>query len=126
MNKKLERFITAFDNGFKKPDIKVGAIYWLWVDLEIISDAMAGPLYSIKSKGQCNYVYNYKENRFPGVVNAETFNIWVNELMTKYKNAVYSYKPKGNEEDDLKVLSLLVENMLVACELAYQLQLEND
>ncbi len=125
--KNVDQFQKAFDEGFNAPSFKSERVFELWVDLEIISDALAGPLYSIKTNGNCNYVYKDKENRFPGVTNAITFRKWANNLASEYKNKLLEFKPFGDiEEIEHGMLLKKADTMQKAADLAFQIQKEYD
>ena len=47
----IAEFNKLFDKVFNAPKFESNKVFELWVDLEIISDALAGPLYSIKGTG---------------------------------------------------------------------------
>ena len=66
----IELFNKTFDEVFIAPSFKSKRVFELWLNLEIVSVTLAGPLYNILNNGDCNYVYTDKENRLPGVINA--------------------------------------------------------
>jgi hypothetical protein len=125
--KNFEQFQKTFDEGFNAPSFKSERVFELWGDLEIISDALAGPLYSIKTNGNCNYVYKDKEKRFPGVTNASTFRKWAINLVSEYKKELLEFKPSGDiEEIEHKMLLKKSDLMQKAADLAFQILAEND
>ena len=56
-----------------------------WLDSEVLRDALAGPLYSIKETGGCAYVYLRNDAYFSGVDDPaalrEQLRRWHNELV---------------------------------------------
>lgn len=125
--KNIELFRKAFDETFKAPTFKSERVFELWVDLEIVSDALAGPLYGIKTKGNCNYVYKDKKNRFPGVTNAITFREWAKNLSSEHKRTLLEFKPTDKiEEIEHKMLLGIAGKMHEIIELAFKIQKENE
>ena len=76
-----ERFRLAFRNPRQvAPTIRTKRFGSVWVDLRPIGDWLAGPLYSINERGECDYVFADKDNRFPGVVTSHDFLQWCLDL----------------------------------------------
>jgi hypothetical protein len=69
----------------------------LQVDLVPTSDALAGPLYSILTKGNCENVFEHDEKRFPGVTTVEDFRSWA-LLAEEYKISVEGFEASAPVE----------------------------
>ena len=92
------------------------------MSLEFICTHLSGPLSSIYDKGECEYVFNNKENRFPGVKTVEDFRSWCLDLVQKYKEGILSKSPKGKKERvDQKILLEMAFSMEEASKLAYKI-----
>jgi hypothetical protein len=91
-------FQDAFDAAFSWPVVESERGQDLRVDLECVTDALAGPMYSVLTDGQHDYVYRDKEGRFPGVVDAESFRAWALGIAARYKEIVDAFEPVTAEE----------------------------
>ncbi len=65
--------------------------------LELVSDALAGPLHSIYTNGECDYVFADSE-RFPGVRDPDSFLKWCLSLAEQYKQGASTVPPTNDEE----------------------------
>lgn len=116
-------FRKIYWSAFQRPKLNSPRFNDLWLDLEGISDWLSGPLYSIFSNGNCDYVFKDKEGRFPGVTSPESFLVWENNLLTSYRKGILNKKPTGfGEEADYQVLYQQTEVMEVLVNLAYEIQ----
>lgn len=121
--KNIELFQQKFSEAFIKPKLSSDRVWNLWVDLEIKSDWIAGPLYSISTKGNCDYIYTDQDGRFSGVKTAEEFRHWALRLTEEYRLAVDKFAPaNSNEASDRKCLLGKAEAMRQAVELAFEIQ----
>lgn len=59
----------------------------VWQDLELTSDYLAGPLYSIYEQGECDYVFTDRV-RFPTISNPEDFLTWCLASSNEYREGV--------------------------------------
>lgn len=57
----LQLFRKLFYISFCRPILKTERFIDIWWDLERLRDYLAGPLYTIKTEGNCNYVYTDEE-----------------------------------------------------------------
>lgn len=120
-------FKEIFWSSFSAPELKSDRVFELWADLEIISDALAGPLFNITQDGNCDYVYNDKENRFPGVVDSESFKDWASKLVDEYKSKLLEFEPRNEmEQSDHSILLNKVEMMNKTVMMAYHIQKERN
>ena len=60
-------YAQAFDEAFSAPDLLTPEAFDLWADLEIISDALAGPMYNVLHEGNHDSVYTDSEKSFSRV-----------------------------------------------------------
>lgn len=123
----IDEFKEIFWNSFSAPEFKSDRVFEFWADLEIISDALAGPLYNITQDGNCDYVYHDKDNRFPGVVDSASFKNWASKLVDEYKIKLLEFKPKNEiEQSEHSVLLRKVEMMNKTVIMAYRIQKKRD
>lgn len=119
----LEMFRKLYWVAFCRPVLKTNKFNDIWCDLEGLSDWLAGPLYSIETNGNCNYVYTDEEGRFPGVDNPDKFLRWCLSLVDRYRDSVMKHKPKSpSEETDFQTLIQQIDVMEVLSHLAYRIQ----
>jgi len=102
-----ERFKIEFDNAFHWLKLATDRAKDLQVDLILTSDALAGPLYSILTNGNCNYVFDENEKRFPGVLTVEDFRSWAVQLAEEYRKGVEDFNASdiAKAADRAKLLS---------------------
>ncbi len=123
----LTEFQSMFWTGFKAPELKSDRVRDLLVDLEIVSDALAGPLYTIYKDGNCDYVFRDREGRFPGVSDANTFRSWALGVAERYRRAVLAFAPVDNTETaDQAVLLDQADRMRELADLAWRVQTERE
>jgi len=118
-----EQFKIEFNNAFQWLKLATERAKDLQVDLVMINEALAGPLFSILNDGNCNYVFENGEKRFPGVVTVEDFRSWAIQLAEKYRQGVEDFEALDSAEtkDQEKLLEQALAMYRVA-ELAYQIQ----
>lgn len=118
-------FKKIFWSAFQRPKLNSQRFNDLWLDLEGISDWLAGPLSGIYNNGNCDYVFNDKDDRFPGINSLESFLEWENDLLEEYREGIFSKEPNGlREKSDYEVLYQQTEVMEVLVNLAYEIQKE--
>ncbi len=116
--KVTDEFAQKFDEAFSKPELLTQEAFELWADLEIVSDALAGPMYHFLLKGNYDYVYSDKENRFVGVHDEKSFRAWAFGLVEEYRRSVAAFEPSCREqEQDKQTLSAKSKAMLRVVEL---------
>ena len=119
----LELLQQKFNEAFEQPKLAADRVWNLWVDLEITSDLLAGPLYNISTKGNCDYIYTDQDGRFPGVKTADDFRKWALRLAEEYRQGVDKFVPANPDEaGDRERLLRKAEAMRQAAELAFQIQ----
>lgn len=101
----LQRFKEIFWDSFHRPKLHTEPFIQKWKALEPINDVLAGPLYAIYTKGECEYVFN-DSLRFPGVYHADDFLSWCIDLIEKYRAAIEELTPQNEEEKEDKRLLL--------------------
>ena len=103
----------AFEAAISWPDVQSARAQELRVNLEIISDTLAGPMFSVLTRGQYNYVFKDTEGRFPGVVDEPSFRAWAAGVARSYERAVTELKPETPiEEHDRDLLLEKARSML--------------
>jgi len=77
---------SAFDTAFLHRRLSTKRGRWHWIDLEVLRDSLAGPLWSIVNHGGCAYVYARDDDYFAGVSDPVTLRArlrqWHDELVT--------------------------------------------
>lgn len=118
----LERFRELFWHGFGAPTLKTD---WGWDvrgDVELTSDALAGPLYGIFTSGNCDYVFAPSETRFHGVNDADSFLNWCLELVEDYRSPIFRHQPQNEmERADREQLLAQAEVMEQLARLGYSI-----
>ena len=90
-------------------------------DLELVSDALAGPMYGIRERGECDYVFADRL-RFPGVSDAEAFLKWCRSCVAHFRKLVLSVRPMtADEQSDQDRFLQIAEKMEELSALAYQI-----
>jgi len=123
----LHMFRKLFGAAFYRPVFKTEKFVDLWWDLEGLRDSLAGPLNSIASDGNCNYVYI--DDRFPGVDSPEKFLQWCLAIVDECRDLIMKHKPENlnkesdfKEEADFKTIIQQIDVMEVLSYLAYRIQ----
>ncbi|MDO0824871.1 hypothetical protein [Desulfosporosinus nitroreducens] len=121
----LQMFRKLFNISFCRPILKTERFIDIWWDLEGLRDTLAGPLYTIKTKGNCNYVYTDEEGRFPGVDSPEMFLQWCLDIVDECRDILMKHQPENsNEEADFETIIRQIDGMEVLSHLAYRIQSE--
>ncbi len=92
-------FQKIYWSAFQRPGLSSKKYNDLWIDLEPISDWLAGPLYGIYIHGNCDYVFNDNDGRFPRVTSPGSFLAWENDVLKRYREEILNKKPKGFKEE---------------------------
>jgi len=120
----LQMFRKLFWMSFFRPNFKTERFIDIW-DLDGLSDALSGPLYTIKTEGNCNYMYTDEEGRFPGVDSPEKFLQWCLDIVDKCRDFLMKHQPENsNEEADFETIIRQIDGMEVLSHLAYRIQSE--
>jgi hypothetical protein len=120
----LEEFRQLYHSIFRNPRQEAPIIHTkrfgrIWVDLTPIEDWLAGPLYSIKERGECNYVFADRANRFPGIVTPDDFLRWCLVLAKKYRDGILAHAPRDEaERADQGILLQMADGMVTLSHLA--------
>src|SRR5215813_1729219 len=93
----LEEFRAAFDRAFARPALQTDRAKDLWIDLLTTSEALEGPLYSIKEKGHCDWVFRPYRDRF-FIASPAEFGRWANELVEQYSASLVLDAPVTPDE----------------------------
>ncbi len=121
-----EQFKLEFDNAFPKLRLATERAKDLRVDLETISDGLAGPLYSILVRGNCDYIFEDTKGRFPGVSTVDDFRLWAVQHAEKYRKGVEGFEASDSAEAaDRAILWEKAIAMHRVAELGYQIQKEH-
>ena len=125
--RELERFKKLFDETFyNKPKLQTDKFYDIWFDLELQRDWLCGPLYSIYTSGNCDYVFKDKDGRFPEVIDLESFLKWCIELVQKYQSQVINIQTTTSQEsEDKEIILQHAQKMKDLSRLAYEIQKEH-
>ena len=106
-------FKAAFEAAFGRAQLKSTRAKYLQVDLEVVSDRLAGPMYSVLTSGSHEYVFNDRENRFSGVADAAGFRVWAVSVARTFEASVIAFQPHSEvEERDREVLVQRANSML--------------
>jgi len=118
-----ERFVVEFNKIFGRPKLATNRAHEVWASLEIVSDALVGPLYSVLKSGHCDYVFSEGEDRFSGVTNADEFRSWASHIVDYYRSRVEEFEPAtAAEMTDCGLLLSKAISMKAAAELAWRIQ----
>lgn len=122
MEKSKEQLLTEFKknfwDAFHRPKLESERFEQVWKELEPINDLLAGPLYSIYEKGNCEYIFQDNE-RFPEIKNPDDLFDWLHARITYYKEEVENEKPQNEkEEHDVKVLLYQADKKMELAEAA--------
>jgi hypothetical protein len=123
----LEQFRRLLRFAFRNPrqvapTINTKRFGSVWVDMEPIGDWLAGPLYSIDERGECDYVFKDKANRFPGVITFQDFLQWCLDLSTKYRDGILAHDPESEaEQADQRILLGMADAMVTLSHLAHSI-----
>ncbi len=117
-----EQFKIEFENAFRRLVLATERGKDLQVDLLMTNETLAGPLYSILTTGNCNYVFKDGEKRFSGVTTVEDFHAWSVQLAEKYRKGIEAFQASNSAEaaDRERLLEKATAMHRVA-ELAYQI-----
>src|SRR5690606_27477980 len=121
----LVYFKEIFWDSFHRPNLKSEKFTSLWESLEHINHHLAGPFYSIYSKGNCSYLFSTKTKE-GSFVTPDDFLYTCIELVKKYKLKIEEVS--GDTEDELadkKVLLYQTDIKMELADLAYQIEMEN-
>ncbi|MCB2300919.1 hypothetical protein [Clostridium tagluense] len=73
--------------------------------MELLTDGLAGPFYSICKDGNCDYVFKGDHEVFKGIKNNESFLSWCLDIVEDCRNRVNNINAVNiNEKEDKQVL----------------------
>ena len=121
----LTRFKEVFWNAFHRPNLGSKRIQDVWLSLEPINDILAGPLFSIYEKGNCQYILTNQEV-FQEISTADDLMDFFQELLKKYAEGLEQATPPLDDQElkDLQLLDYQLDIKAELCEIAYQLTLD--
>ncbi|MFN6946728.1 MAG: hypothetical protein ACK4ND_17400 [Cytophagaceae bacterium] len=116
-----ERYKEIFWDAFHKPKLLSIRFAQKWQELEILNDQLAGPLFAIYEKGNCDYIFADQE-RFSNINTPD-------ELFEKMVKGIQFYKSQieeieagdENEAADKQVLFYQTDLKMELAELAYEM-----
>ena len=120
----LETFKNNFWNAFHRPKLESERIFHVWQSLEPVNDILAGPLFAIYEKGNCDYIFSNNDT-FKNILNADDLMDFFHELLKKYAEGLEAATPPQNELElkDLQTLDYQLDLKAELCEIAYELVL---
>ena len=119
-----EHYRRLFWDAFHRPKLESSKFLEIWQNLEPVNDTLAGPLYAIYEKGECDYMFNDKE-KFPTINEPDDFLEAMVRLVEYYKNGVEQVVAANEAEEKDKVLLLYQADIkMELTEIAYQIQSE--
>jgi hypothetical protein len=93
----LEEFRNQFWSALRRPKTRTERFGRVRDDLELVSDAIAGPLFAIFEKGECDYVFSDPVT-FPTIHDPETFLKWCLSLADDYRQGALKVSPANEME----------------------------
>ncbi len=123
----LDLFRQLYRSAFRNPRQQAPRIQTrrfgnVWVDLTPIEDWLAGPLYSIKERGECNYVFADTESRFPGIATPDDLLQWCLLLMKQFRDGILAHVPRTDaERADQAILLEMANEKVELSHLAYKI-----
>lgn len=117
----LKKFRELFWDAFHRPKLESQAFLDVWNHLEPINDLIAGPLYSIFSNGNCNYIFEDKE-RFPQIQDKDDFLDYCTEHIKTYSERISGTEALNEEErKDKQLLLYQTDLKMELAHLAYEI-----
>ncbi|HEY8400510.1 MAG TPA: hypothetical protein VIK89_04570 [Cytophagaceae bacterium] len=121
----LKQFKELFWDAFHRPRLITEKYTEIWQSLEPLNDYLAGPLFAIYEKGNCQYVFQDNE-RFPGISTSDDLLNWLVELVEEYKNGILQGTVENEDEKkDYQLLMYQTDIKMQLAELAYQITSNN-
>jgi hypothetical protein len=97
-----------------------------WRELELLQDAMAGPVCSVIKGGGCEYVYTRDEQYFAGVDSPDALRLRLTQWHSEFASRVSRFEPASNGESvDLVFMQDTVQKMLDVIQFAADLELKH-
>jgi len=93
----LEEFRAQFWPVTRRPKTHTERFGNVRDELELVSDALAGPLFEIFKEGECDYVFR-DPSTFPTIHDPESFLSWCLSLADEYRQGALKEKPSNEEE----------------------------
>lgn len=119
--KSLKKFQTLFWDAFLVPALESPAFSKVFQELEPLNDLIAGPLFSILERGNCDYVF-VSDERFKGINTPDDLFEWLTESIKEYAEKVADTHPENEQEEkDLKTLLFQADIKMELAELAYEI-----
>lgn len=120
-DKLLDRFRSLFWDAFHVPDLQTDKFKQVWEQLEPLNDQVAGPLFSVFEKGNCDYIFEDNE-RFASVNTPEDLFERLVDINKQYAEKAASIPAETDEEKkDLQTLLYQADIKMELSELAVQI-----
>ncbi|WMJ73344.1 hypothetical protein RCC89_09235 [Cytophagaceae bacterium ABcell3] len=114
----LQQFKEIFWDAFQRPGLKSHKFIAKWQELEPINDQLAGPLFAIYEKGNCDYIFSDNE-RFPQINKPEDLFERLEKMIHHYHDEVAMAEPKNDiEKEDQQALLFQSDKKMQLAELA--------
>ncbi len=91
-------FREAFERAFYEPEKHVWRSErgrWLWIELQVPMDRIAGPLFSVATTGGCEYVYTRDDF---AVANPDGLSVLLRDWHTALTNEIEAFHPVSAHE----------------------------
>jgi hypothetical protein len=116
----LNRYRELFWDAFHVPNLSSQKFTDKWKELESINEVIAGPLFSVFEKGECDYIFADKD-RFDFNNEEELFE-WMVETIREYAEKIAELPAENQEEEfDLKVLMYQCDIKMELAELSREI-----
>jgi hypothetical protein len=111
-------FGKAYKNAFKRPALKTSRYCFYWLDL---SERLAGPLYDIRTGGDCSAIFQNKTGLWAGISNIDDLQKWCLEHVVAYRKhlsqtASHSKDEKLDQQMLLNCADRFEETVILAME----------
>ncbi len=96
----------------------------MWIDTEALRDCIAGPLFSVVTRGNCSYVYGREDSYFKGVSDPIGLKSRLLEALDELVEAIDQFAPKtANELSDQESMHQNASDIWSAVETAIEIEL---
>ncbi len=117
------KFREAFERAFYEPE-KHGwqseRGRWLWIELQVAMDRIAGPLYSLATTGGCKYVYTREDF---AVANPDGLSALLREWHTALADEIEAFRPaSAPEEADKKFARICADQIWTVAQVGLEIE----
>ena len=103
------KFSRAYENSFKVPQLNTDLFFDIWIELEL---ALAGPMFCIHTKGQCDYVFTGEHTYFTNIKTIEDFKNWCLVVIEKSKEKLNTTDVSNSQDNlDKQIMMKKIEEM---------------